>query len=228
MAAWLRGPERASRLELRRDAPRWAPGPPRAPAPMDPTSGQDPSQVTRLLMDFAAGDRSAFDRLVPLVYEDLRGIAHRRLAGERADHTLDTHALVHEAWIRMVDHTTVDWQSRAHFFALSAGVIRRVLVDHARARARVKRGGEAIRVPLRDDLDGAVEEDPVDLLALDEALEALGEKDPRLRRVVECRFFGGMTAEDTAEALGVSLRTVERDWTRAKAYLYRALGPDPA
>ena len=195
---------------------------------METDPGRDPDQVTRLLMDFAGGDRSAFDRLMPLVYEDLQGIAHRRLAGERADHTLDTRALVHEAWIRMVDHATVDWQSRAHFYALSAGVIRRILVDHARARARVKRGGEAIRVPLRDDLDGAPTESAVDLLALDEALEALGERAPRLRRVVECRFFGGMSVQDTAEALGVSLRTVERDWTRAKAYLYRALGPEPA
>jgi RNA polymerase sigma factor (TIGR02999 family) len=186
---------------------------------------QDPAQVTRLLKDFAAGDRSAFDRLVPLVYEDLQGIAHRRLAAERHDHTLDTQTLVHEAWIRMVDHTSVDWQSRAHFFALSAGLIRRVLVDHARTKARLKRGGNAVVVPLRDELDGT-ESDPVDLLVLDEALDALGDRDPRLRRVVECRFFGGMTVPDTAEALGVSLRTVERDWTRAKAYLYRALdGP---
>lgn len=227
MAAWLRTPKRAPRLDTRLHGPRGPIGPSPVPVCMNDTSDQDPSQVTRLLMDYAAGDRDAFDRLVPLVYEDLRGIAHQRLAGERSNHTLDTRALVHEAWIRMVDHTTVDWQSRAHFFALSAGVIRRILVDHARARGRVKRGGDAIQVPLRDDLDGAAEEDPVDLLALDEALEALGERDPRLRRVVECRFFGGMTVRDTAEALGVSLRTVERDWTRAKAYLYRALAPDP-
>ena len=222
MAIRLRAPRWASRLETRVNAPRDPVGPPPVPVCMDDSSRQDPSQVTRLLKDFAGGDRSAFDRLVPIVYEDLRGIAHRRLQGERDDHTLDTRALVHEAWIRLVDHTAVDWQSRAHFFALCAGLIRRILVDHARGRARLKRGAGAVLVPLSDDLDAAREE-PVDLLALDEALDALGKRDPRLRQVVECRFFGGMTAPDTAEALAVSLRTVERDWTRAKAYLYRAL-----
>ncbi|MFW5905052.1 MAG: sigma-70 family RNA polymerase sigma factor, partial [bacterium] len=186
---------------------------------MEGTQDADRSLVTGLLMECAAGDREAFDRLIPLVYDDLKGIAHRRLAEERPHHTLDTHALVHEAYLRMVDHATVTWRDRAHFFALAARVIRNILVDHARVRRATKRGGDAIRIPLREDLEGE-EPNEVELLALDEALEELGDHDPRLREVVECRFFGGMTVADTAAALGVSRRTAERDWTRAKAYLY--------
>ena len=178
--------------------------------------------ITALLGECSDGDRKAFDRLISLVYDDLRAIAHRRLAEERPDHTLNTEALVHEAYLRLADQATATWQHRAHFFALSATVIRRILVDHARAAGAAKRGGDAVKVPLRDDLDG---EEPrtVELLALDEALETLGRRDERLRRVVECRFFAGMTMGDTAEAMGVSLRTAERDWTRARAYLYETL-----
>lgn len=175
-----------------------------------------------LLQSSAEGDRDAFRRLIPLVYGDLRGIAHRRLRSERPGHTLDTTAIVHEAYLHLVPQATATWQDRAHFFAVAARVIRHVLIDHARRRNAEKRGGSAIRVPLREDLAG--EEDPtVDLLALDEALESLAEKDRRLREVVECRFFAGMSMKETAEALGVSKRTAERDWTRARTYLYRLL-----
>lgn len=182
--------------------------------------------VTRLLGECAEGDRSAFDRLIPLVYDDLRGIAHRRLRRERDGHTLGTTALVHEAYVRLVDQATATWQDRAHFFAVAARVIRQVLIDYARGRSALKRGGGAVRIPLREDLAG---EEPrtVDLLSLDEALRALARHDVRLEQVVECRFFGGMNVRDTATALGVSERTVERDWARAKAHLYRTLAPAP-
>lgn len=188
---------------------------------MDPPPA-DPGPVTRLLADCAQGDAEAFDRLIPLVYEDLRKIAHRRLAHERAEHTLSTTAVVHEAYLKLVNQATATWRDRAHFFAVAATVIRQVLVDYAKARATLKRGGGAIRIPLDENLDG-VEPATVELLALEEALEELSRHDPRLEKIVEYRFFGGMTMKDTAAAAGVSLRTAERDWARAKAYLYRAL-----
>jgi RNA polymerase sigma factor (TIGR02999 family) len=185
-------------------------------------------EVTQLLSECSRGESDAFDRLIPLVYEDLRRIAHKRLRAERAGHTLGTTAVVHEAYLQLVDQATATWRDRAHFFAVAARVIRHVLVDYARRRGAQKRGGGALRLPLREELTGS---DPqtVELLALEQALNRLARYDPRLERVVECRFFGGMTMEDTATALGVSQRTAERDWTRAKAYLYQALGaPDPA
>ena len=181
-----------------------------------------PRPVDRLLADCAAGDPTAFDRLIPVVYDDLRRIAHRQLARERPDHTLGTTAVVHEAYLQLVNQRTATWKDRAHFFAVAARVIRHVLVDYARGRGRQKRGGDAIHIPLRPQLDGRGS-DTVRLLALEEALTALAARDPRLERVVECRFYGGLTMKDTAEVLGVSLRTVERDWTRARAYLYQAL-----
>lgn len=179
-------------------------------------------EITMLLQRSAEGDRDAFQRLIPLVYSDLRGIAHRRLRGERSDHTLNTTAVVHEAYLQLVPQATATWQDRVHFFAVAARVIRHVLVDYARHKGAQKRGGSAIRVPLREEIQGE-EEATVDLLALDEALEDLAERDGRLREVVECRFFAGMTMQETAEALDVSKRTAERDWTRARTYLYRAL-----
>lgn len=191
---------------------------------MDHADVPEQGPVTRLLAECAEGNPDAFDRLIPLVYDDLRGIAHRRLAHERAGHTLSTTAVVHEAYVKLVNQATATWRDRAHFFAVAATVIRHVLVDYAKSRDALKRGGGAIRIPLNEELDG---EEPatVELLALEEALEALARRDARLERVVEYRFFGGMTMEDTAAAVGVSLRTAERDWARAKAYLYQALGP---
>lgn len=189
---------------------------------MASSSSTQPGHVTRLLAECAEGDRDAFDRLVPLVYDDLRRVAHRRLAAERAEHTLSTTAVVHEAYLRLVSQATATWRDRAHFFAVAARVIRHVLVDYARARDAEKRGGGALRIPLSEDLEGQ-EPDTVELLALEEALAELARRDPRLEKVVECRFFGGLTMKDTAEAVGVSLRTAERDWQRAKAYLYRLL-----
>lgn len=179
-------------------------------------------QVTALLSACSEGDTSAFDRLVPLVYDDLRRIAHRQLRTERSGHTLNTTAVVHEAYLQLVNQATATWRDRAHFFAVAARVIRHVLIDYARRRSTVKRGGNPIRVPLREDLTGEKPQ-TIELLALDEALGDLSRHDPRLERVVECRFFGGMTMEDTATALGIGLRTAERDWARARAYLYRSL-----
>ena len=189
------------------------------------SSAPPTEELTRLLAHCSNGDRNAFDRLIPVVYEDLRRIAHRRLAGERQDHTLNTTAVVHEAYLHLVNLATATWLDRVHFFAVAARVIRNVLIDHARARATGKRGAGALRVPLREDLDAVDERDTIELLALDEALNELSNFDPRLERIVECRFFGGMTMKDTAQAMGISLRTAERDWTRAKAHLYRSLDP---
>lgn len=184
-------------------------------------------EITRLLEAHAAGDRQALDQLIPLVYEDLRQIAHDRLRSERTGHTLDTTAVVHETYLRLIDVPDPAWNGRAHFLAVASKLIRNLLIDYARRRRARKRGGEAIRIPLSEALDAAPGREPptVDLLALDEALRELARRDARLERVVECRFFGGLTVKETAEVLGVSVRTVERDWTRAKAYLYLALAP---
>lgn len=191
-----------------------------------PSDSQPPSdqrgKITALLEACSKGEREAFDRLMPLVYEDLRSIAHRRLRQERGDHTLNTTAVVHEAYLRLVDREGASWRGRAHFLAVSARVIRNLLVDYARGRDTAKRGGDAIRVPLDERLVGK-EPRTVELLTLDEALTALGELDDRLERIVEIRFFAGMTMEETAETLGVSLSTAEREWRRARAYLFDAL-----
>lgn len=205
-------------------------GPPIPPAPGGPLSfasdSSPPSrpreEITDLLGACSNGDRNAFDRLIPLVYDDLRAIAHGRLQLERSDHTLNTTAIVHEAYIKLVDQATATWRDRAHFFAVSSKVIRNLLIDHARRRKTAKRGGGAICLPLIERLVG---EEPrtVDLLALDEALRSLGRLDARLERVVEYRFFGGLTMPETAEALGVSLTTAETDWRRARTYLFKAL-----
>lgn len=184
-------------------------------------------EITGLLRKHASGDSAALDRLIPLVYDDLRRIAHDRLGSERASHTLDTTAVVHEAYLRLVDVSDPGWNGRAHFFAVSSKLIRNLLIDYARRRRAGKRDGDMIRIPMNEGLDGGRNCEPrtIDLLALDEALSALARLDARLEQVVECRFFGGLSVRETAEVLQVSRRTVERDWTRAKAYLYRALAP---
>lgn len=189
-----------------------------APEPAD--------DITELLVACSKGESDAMDRLIPLVYDDLREIARRRLVGERADHTLNTTALVHEAYVKLVDQSAAGWKDRAHFFAVSARVIRNLLIDYARERQAAKRGGGAIHLPLDDRIEGRSPR-TIELLALDEALTALGLHDERLERVVECRFFGGMSMEETATTLGVSVSTARRDWLRGRAYLYRALTTGP-
>ena len=181
-----------------------------------------PTAVTTLLRAWRRGDQAAFERLTPLVYGELRRRARHYLHGERPNHTLQPTALVHEVYLRMVTIDQVDWHDRAHFFASAARHMRRILVDSARARRYQKRGGGAIRVTLVDDL--ALSDEPGrDLVALDDALVALAEHDERKSRVIELRFFGGLSVEETAEALHVSPATVLRDWKLAKAWLLREL-----
>jgi RNA polymerase sigma factor (TIGR02999 family) len=183
-------------------------------------------RVTQLLEDWSSGNQAAHDELMSLVYDDLRHLARRHMRGEGSGHTLQTTGLVHEAYLRLVDQKNVRWQSRAHFFGIAAQMMRRILVDQARARLRLKRGGGALRVSL-DEAEAVALEKPTDLLALDEALVRLAEVDGRKSRIVELRFFGGLSIEETAEVLQVSPGTVMHDWTLAKAWLYRALGNEP-
>jgi RNA polymerase sigma factor (TIGR02999 family) len=180
-------------------------------------------RITLLLHEWALGDRQALDELTPLVYEELRNQAARYLRRERPDHTLQTTALIHEAYLRLVDARDVQWEDRAHFFAIAATMMRRILVDHARRRGSEKRGGSYIRMPLDEALSAADETD-VDLLAVDEALERLAAFDPQQARVVELRFFSGLTVNETAAVLGISAKTVNRDWAVARAWLSREMG----
>jgi RNA polymerase sigma-70 factor, ECF subfamily len=178
--------------------------------------------VTDLLVAWRNGDQEALAQLIPLVHDELRRMAHAYLAGERADHTLRTTALVNEAYLRLVNVSRVQWQDRAQFFAAAAGSMRRILVDYARAYQAEKRGGGRGHLPL-DDAMVAVEERAGLLVALDEALDRLSAMDARLCRVVECRYFAGLSDEETAEALGVTARTVRRDWVKARGWLYTQL-----
>jgi RNA polymerase sigma factor (TIGR02999 family) len=180
------------------------------------------SEITQLLRDLSRGRRGALERLVPIVYDQLRRIAHGQLQGERPGHTLNTTALVHEAYLRLIDIHSVQWRDRAHFFALSARLMRRILIEYARARAREKRGGGAVPVPLSA-VPATSVQNMDDLLALDEALRRLEERSERQCRVVECRCFAGLTVEETATALGTSLATVKRDWAFSRAWLNREL-----
>jgi len=179
-------------------------------------------QVTRLLQAWSEGEAGALDRLTPLVYQELHRLARRYMAQERAGHTLQTTALVNEAYLELVDSVHADWQNRAHFFAVCAHVMRRILVDWARSRQVAKRGGGTRLIGLEEALVVADEPDP-GLVALDDALQALAELDPRKARVVELRFFGGLTNLETAAVLTISEETVQRDWTFAKSWLRREL-----
>jgi RNA polymerase sigma-70 factor, ECF subfamily len=180
------------------------------------------ADVTELLLASAGGDVDARDRLIAVVYDELRGIARRQLRNERDGHTLQTTALVHEAYFKLVQLDRIRWQNRAHFFAIAATAIRRVLVDHALARGRKKRGGGWKAVSL-DEAASLSDEQAEEMLALDDALAALAAEYPRQARVVECRYFGGLSIEETAAALDVSTSTVKRDWELARSWLFRAL-----
>ena len=184
--------------------------------------GSGPPDVTLLLMAWRGGDLDALDRLVPLVYEELRRVAHRYMRDERQNPLLQTTALVHEAYLRLIDVNRVDWQSRNHFLAVSAQMMRRILVDAARRRGADKRGGDASHIALDEGLVPARERG-ADLLALDEALERLTALSPRKARIVELRYFGGLSVEETAHVLGVSVETVMRDFRMAKLWLRRDL-----
>jgi RNA polymerase sigma factor (TIGR02999 family) len=182
--------------------------------------------ITDLLLQ-CRGDRSAVDRVFPVIYDELRRVAHRQLRKERPGHTLDSTALVHEAYIRMVDVTRVEWQDRVHFLSMAARAMRRILVDHARAHRAARRGGGAAAESL-DDALVAADAQAEELTLLDDALEELATVSPRFVQVVEYRFFAGMTEDEVAEVLGVTTRTVRRDWVKARALLRRALDDPPA
>jgi RNA polymerase sigma-70 factor (ECF subfamily) len=181
--------------------------------------GTRPSEATRLLREVNAGNEAALESLLTLVYDELRRLAASYLARERPNHTLQATALVHEAFLRLVDQRAVEWQNRGHFFAVAAQAMRRILVDHARARGRLKRNADAAPV----ETIAVGQEDPIDLLALDLALTRLAARDARLGTVVELRFFAGLTVEETAEALDLSPASVKRDWQTAKAWLRKEM-----
>ena len=182
-----------------------------------------PHGVTQLLVEWQNGSQKALDQLIPLVYEELRAIAGRYLSRESPSHTLQSTALVHEAYFKLIGQRRVQWQNRAHFFGIAAQMMRRILVDHARHQHRDKRGGPAPKLSLDEAIAQAEPEADVDLLALDEALTALAEIDPRGARIIELRFFSALTIDETAEVLDISAGTVKRDWSAARAWLYREM-----
>jgi len=179
----------------------------------------DAEQITKLLKEWSGGNREVLDELIPLVYDELRRQASRHLRKERSNHTLQTTALIHEAYLKLIGYNQIEWQNRAHFFAIASVAMRRILVDHARERKREKRGGAAEKLPLDEAFQISVNEKSVDLIALDEALNRLAKLDARQARVVELRYFAGLSIDETAEVLGVSNATVRLDWNLAKAWL---------
>ena len=191
-------------------------------APAEPMNPESAQSVTSLLRAWSAGDPEAGRRLVPLVYGELRRRAGAYLRRERPGHTLQPTALVHEAWLRLAGQD-VDWRNRSQFFGMASQLMRRILVDHARRRGAARRGGGGLQVPLEEAMGTTAGGDRVDLVRLDEALTELAEIDPRQGRIVELRFFGGLTTEETAGLLGVSPATIKRDWTVAKAWLFDRL-----
>ena len=183
---------------------------------------EPPSEVTLLLQGWRNGDRNALDALLPLVYGELRRLAHFQLQRERQDHTLQTAALVHEAYLRLIGLNPPHWESRTHFFAIAAQLMRQILVDYARRHVAVKRGGGACKLSLEEATLVSKQKD-VDVLSLDDALKALAKIDPRQSRVVELRFFAGLSLEEISEALEIAPATVQRDWTAARAWLHREI-----
>lgn len=183
------------------------------------------NSVTQLLIEWRDGDKTALDKLVPLVYDELRRLAHYYMRRERASHTLQTSGLVNEAYLRLVDHKGMRWQNREHFYAVAAQAMRRILVDYARSRNYAKRGGE-VRIVELDEAAIVAKKQVADLVALDDALQDLAAIDPRKSRIVEMRYFGGMSVEETASVLGVAPITVMREWSAAKAWLLRQMSAE--
>lgn len=196
---------------------------------MDEGSRVSPAEITRILHEWQAGSREALDRLIPIVYDELKVLASRQLAHEWRHDRMQTTAVVNEAYVKLFGQHAVDWQNRGHFFAIAAQMMRRILVDHARKAHRTKRGGSGVHVELNDALGtpAATPVDALDALALDRALQKLEALDPAQGRVVELRFFGGLTVEETALAIGVSPGTIKREWALARAWLYRELTGEP-
>ena len=188
-------------------------------------TGSSPPRVSELLVEWGRGEAGAREALIPLVYDELRRIARRRLRGERPDHTLQSAALVNEAYVRLIDLKSPPWQNRAHFFGVAARVMRHILVDHARNRLAAKRGGGAPRLTL-DTQIALLPKPQVDLVALDDALKKLEAFDPQQCRIIEMRFFSGLSIEETASALAISPATVKREWATARAWLHREMSKD--
>jgi RNA polymerase sigma-70 factor (ECF subfamily) len=181
-----------------------------------------PEKITQLLMNWSWGDKAALDQLVPLVYPELRRLAKRHMGRESPEHTLQTSALINEAYLKLVDQQNVQWQNRAHFFAVAAQVMRHILVDHARSRNYAKRGGGAPKLPL-DEAVALTERRAAQLIALDDALTDLAALDARKSQIIELRFFGGLSLEETAEVMNISPSTVQREWRAAKAWLHNTM-----
>ncbi len=186
-----------------------------------------PNQVTNLLARWRSGDREALNSLMPVVYEELRSLARHYLRQERPDHTLQSTALVHEAFMRLVGQKAPEWKSRAHFYGVAARLMRQILVDHARSRRAEKRGGASFRLALDEGLAGSGSKD-LDILALDDALNGLAQLNSQQSQIVELRFFSGLSIEDTSEVLGISPATVKRSWTTARAWLFREMNRSEA
>jgi RNA polymerase sigma-70 factor (ECF subfamily) len=184
-----------------------------------------PHEVTQLLVEWSNGDKSALDKLMPLIYEELKRLAHHYMSRERPGHTLQTTAVVNEAYMRLINRKSIHWQNRAHFFAIAAQSMRSILVDHARSHAYAKRGGGAHKITL-DEAMIVSQQKAAEVLALDDALKELAALDPQQTRVVELRFFGGLTIEETAEVLHLSPATIKREWQTAKAWLYHELAKE--
>jgi RNA polymerase sigma factor (TIGR02999 family) len=190
-----------------------------------PRGREIPEDLTGLLLAWSRGDEAALERLVPLIYDDLRAIARRRLLSRRRSATLRTTELLHEAYLRLIDQSRASWHSRAHFYAVAARLMRRIVVDHIRGRQAAKRGGKVWKLPLDEAREPGRAPD-FDFLALDDALGRLATVDPRQERIVELRFFAGLTIEETAAVVGISPASVKREWTMARAWLYRKLAPE--
>jgi RNA polymerase sigma factor (TIGR02999 family) len=190
-------------------------------------SSETPSQITGLLARWRAGDRDALDSLMPLVYDELRTVAQHYLRKERPDHTLQSTALVHEAFVRLVGQKPPEWKNRKHFYGVAARLMRQILVDHARAHRAGKRGGDAVKLSLNEGLVGSANKG-LDILALDDSLNRLAQINPQQSQIVELRFFSGLSIEDTSEVLGVSPATVKRNWTTARAWLFREMNRSAA
>ena len=185
------------------------------------------NEVTQLLVSWGKGDQQSLESLIPLVYDELRRQARRYLRRERPDHTLQSSALVHEVYVRLIDQRQANWHNRSQFFGVAAQLMRRILVDHARSRGAVKRGAGVTKLAIAEEM-AAIEMQNVDLIALDTSLTKLEQIDPQQCRIVELRFFSGLSIEDTADALSISPATVKRDWAMAKAWLYREISGSPA
>jgi RNA polymerase sigma factor (TIGR02999 family) len=186
-------------------------------------SEHTPSEITQMLLELTEGNQEVVNKILPHIYDELRRLAGGYLRRERSDHTLQPTALVHEAYMKLIDQNRVKWKNRAHFFGIAAQVMRRILLDHARKHQADKRGGEAEILPLEEEILVVSHDRSAELIALDDALEALAEIDPQKARVVELRYFGGLSIEETAEVTGVSVPTVNRQWRMAKAWLYSQL-----